>query len=458
MEQNLQIVNNTPFHFQDITSLKKIFALKKRIRAVKGGTSASKTISILTWFINYNQVKYQRPKISTIVSESFPHLNLGAIRDFKAIMIDRGYWDENLWNDGKHTYTFETGNVLEFMSMDSYGKAHGPRRDLLFLNECNNLSWEIVDQLIIRTREIIWMDWNPSEQFWFHEQIEPFRDDYDYITLNYLDNEALDEITIREIESHKHNLRWWKVYGLGEDGELQHKVYSNWKILEELPHEARLISYGLDYGYTNDPTAIVAVYYLNNAFIFDEIAYTKGLSNKKISEILLSQNPSPVIPDSAEPKSNDELRSYGLTVIPATKGKGSVMQGIQFVQDKACYITSRSVNIIKEYRNYSWKVDDKTGLVINEPQHEFSHAMDAIRYGMQIKDVPSQVDNYVTPVPWQPPGYGKSNIPSQSISQNTPRLLKDRVHLGDKLEEFENYQSPHPWEPAGMGTWWKPEN
>jgi len=148
-----------------------------------------------------------------------------------------------------------------------------------------------------------------------------------------------------------------------------------------LPHEAKLTRYGLDYGYTNDPTAIVAIYYLNGGYIFDEIAFQKGLSNKQIADILNNCPSSMVIPDSAEPKSNDELKLYGLTVVPSKKGKGSVSQGIQYVQQQRCSITKRSINIIKEYRNYIF-ITDKDGKILNEPDHQFSHSMDAIRYGL----------------------------------------------------------------------------
>ena len=149
--------------FKDTTATKKIFQLKQRIRAVCGGTSASKTISILVWCIDYSQSTENQ--ITSVVSESYPHLEKGAMLDFEHIMKDRGYWDDKRWNGTKHVYTFETGSKVEFLAVDTYGKAHGPRRDNLFLNECNNLSYAIVDQLIIRTRNIVWMDWNPTNEF-----------------------------------------------------------------------------------------------------------------------------------------------------------------------------------------------------------------------------------------------------------------------------------------------------
>lgn len=316
-----------------------------------------------------------------VVSESHPHLEDGAIKDFKSILLSQGYWNDSYWNDTKHTYTFETGSVIKFLSFDKLGKAHGPRRDVLFLNECNNLPFNIIDQLITRTRKIVWMDWNPSEEFWFYTELQPNRNDIDFVKLTYLDNEALTPEEITEIESHKNNARWWKVYGLGELGEIEGRIYTNWQIIEQIPHEARLERYGLDFGYSNDPTALVAIYYYNGGYILDEIIFQKGLSNKQIADILLNIQRALIIADSAEPKSIDEIKAFGLNIIPTEKGKDSVRQGIQLVQDQKISVTKRSINIIKEYRNYMWMID-KDGRMLNEPSHTWSHSMDAIRYGM----------------------------------------------------------------------------
>lgn len=369
--------------FQDTKATKRIFQLNKRIRAVAGGTSASKTISILVWLIDYCQSS--KNEIATVVAESVPHLKLGAVRDFKNIMISNGYWNEKNWNQSNHTYTFETGSILEFISFDKFGKAHGPRRDVLFINEANNIPYLIADQLITRTRKIVWLDWNPSEEFWFYTEMLGKRDDLDFITLTYLDNEALDEITKKEIESHKHNKQWWQVYGLGQLGELEHKIYKSWQIINDIPFEARLVRRGLDFGYTNDPTVIVDIYEYNGGYIIDERLYQKGLSNKSIADFILNcaEPQTLVIADSAEPKSIDELLSYGVNVMGANKGPGSVMQGINYVQSLKISITQRSVKTIKAYRNYCFVID-KNGNIINEPDdtiHEWSNSMDAIRYG-----------------------------------------------------------------------------
>lgn len=168
---------------------------------------------------------------------------------------------------------------------------------------------------------------------------------------------------------------------LGEPYSLERKIYKDWQTVDDIPHEARLERYGLDFGYSNDPTAIIAIYRYNGGFILDEITFQKGLSNKQIADILINQPKALVIADSAEPKSIDELKLYGVNVLGALKGRDSVNQGIQYVQDQRISVTKRSINTLKEYRNYLWKTD-KDGKIINTPDAGFDHAMDAIRYGL----------------------------------------------------------------------------
>lgn len=365
--------------FQVTTATSKVLKLKKRIRAVCGGTSASKTISILMVLIDYAQV--QRNELISVVSETMPHIKRGAERDFKNIMVDHGYWKESAWNATDHIYTFQSGSKIEFFSADSADKLRGPRRDVLFLNECNNISYEAFTQLEVRTKKIIWLDWNPTNEFYFYTEIKD-RPDVDFITLTYKDNEALDENIVQAIESRKGNKNWWKVYGLGQLGEVEGKIYKDWQTVDGIPHEARLERYGLDFGYSNDPTSIIAIYYYNGGYILDEITYQKGLSNKQIADILNNLERRLVIADSAEPKSIDELKSYGVNVIPCQKGPGSINQGIQYVQEQRISMTKRSLNLIREYRNYLYKTD-KDGKILNEPDGGFDHTMDAVRYGME---------------------------------------------------------------------------
>ena len=234
----------------------------------------------------------------------------------------------------------------------------------------------------MRTKEFIILDWNPVSEFWYYDKVAG-REDVEHLILTYRDNEALDERIINAIEMRRDRKGWWQVYGEGELGEVEGKIYKEWKILdeEEMPHTARLERYGLDFGYSNDPTAIVAIYYYNGGYILDEICFQKGLSNKQIADILNNQSPQLVIADSAEPKSIDEIKKYGVNIIATEKGKDSVNNGIQLVQDQRISITKRSINIIKEYRNYLWETD-KDGKILNVPENIWDHSMDALRYAL----------------------------------------------------------------------------
>lgn len=368
--------------YQETTALKKISRLKHRIRAIQGGTAASKTISILIWLISLSQ-QDKKPTLTSIVSESFPHLKRGAIRDFLNIMEAHGYYDPKRWNKTDYVYEFETGSKIEFFSADQPAKVRGPRRDRLFINEANNIPHETFDQLEVRTREFVYLDWNPTTEFWFYTDVKDRRSDIDHMILTYKDNEALDKAIIESIETRMGRAGWWKVYGLGELGEVEGKIYKDWQILDEqdMPKFARLERYGLDFGYSNDPSAIVAVYYADGGYILDEVTFLKGLSNKQIADTLLNQPQALVVADSAEPKSIDEIRGYGINILPTEKGKDSVSHGIQLVQEQKIGVTKRSINIIKEYRNYLWGTD-KDGRILNVPEHTFSHSMDAIRYAI----------------------------------------------------------------------------
>lgn len=362
--------------FIETTATKKIKELRKRIRGVSGGTSASKTISIIIWLIGYAQTKPNQ--LISIISESMPHLKRGAVRDFLNILQEHKYYKDERWNKTDFIYTFESGSKIEFFSADQPSKVRGPRRDVLFINEANNVSYETYTQLEIRTKDIIWLDWNPISEFWFYSEILNKRD-CDFLTLTYRDNEALGRSIIDTIEARKANNSWWRVYGEGQLGEAEDLIYRGWQTIDSIPHEAKLEGYGLDFGYTNDPTAIVAVYKHNGGYLLDEITYQKGLNNKQIADILLNIEQGLVIADSAEPKSIDEISSYGISIIGAKKGKDSVKQGIQYLQQQKISVTKKSTNILKEQRNYLW-LKDKDGKPINEPIPIYDHSLDAVRY------------------------------------------------------------------------------
>ena len=373
--------------YKRVTATDKLLKLDKRIKAVAGGTSASKTISILLILIDKAIVAANNNDqlLISVVSESLPHLKRGAMRDFINIMEGHRYFKESQWNRSDFTYFFSPNVKMEFFGVDSQDKVRGPRRDILFMNEANNCKLEAFEQLEVRTRQEIWLDWNPTNEFWFYTDIlEQREEDTDFITVTYKDNEALDENIIKSIEARKHNKSWWKVYGLGELGDVEGKIYKDWQIIDKIPHEARLERYGLDFGYANDPASLVAVYYYNGGYIVDELLHRTHMSNRQIADYVMnSASPNAlIIADSAEPKSIAEMQEYGLNIIGANKGQGSVNQGIQWVQDQRMSVTKRSTNVIKAFRNYMWKTD-RDGKILTIPSHYLSDAMDAIRYAME---------------------------------------------------------------------------
>ncbi len=376
-------------NFIKTQAYKKIKMLThKRIRAIQGGTSASKSVSIVMWLIALAQSDTV-PTITSIVSESFPHLKRGVIRDFLNIMEAQGYFDVTRWNKSDFTYEFETGSKIEFFSVDQADKMRGARRDRLFINECNNVSFEAFEQLEVRTREFIYLDWNPVAEFWFYQEILGKRDDVDHLILTYLDNEALDPNIRASIETRRMRRGWWQVYGMGQLGEVEGKIYKDWAIVEEVPHNARLERRGLDFGFTNDPTAMIAVYYQDGGYILDEELYAKGMLNKQIADTIGNQEypQVPVVADSAEPKSIAEIKQYGINITGVAKRRGETKSenfkhwAIGLVQNQRISMTKRSTNLIKEYRNYLWQID-KDGNILNEPEHTFSHTMDAVLYAL----------------------------------------------------------------------------
>src|SRR3990167_8183804 len=367
--------------FQKTTATQNIIKLKKRIRAIPGGTSAGKTIGVLLYLIDRAQSD-KKPTLTSIVSESFPHLKRGVMRDFLNIMQAHNYFKDARWHKTDYTYTFETGSKIEFFSVDQMPKVRGPRRERLFVNEANHgVSFETFEQLEIRTKEFVILDWNPSEEFWYYTELKQ-RNDIEELTLTYKDNEGLDPEIVKSIELRKNRAGWWKVYGLGQLGEVEGRIYTGWQEIDEIPFEARLERYGLDFGYTNDPTAIIAVYYFNGGYILDEVLWQKGLSNKEITDQLKNLKEALVIADSAEPKSIDEIRSFGINVLPTKKGSDSVRYGIKAVQNQKISITRNSFNLLKEYRNYLWKVDKNGNVLAGHPEEGNDHCLDASRYAI----------------------------------------------------------------------------
>jgi phage terminase large subunit len=364
------------------TAQNKISNLKKRVRIVQGGTSSSKTFSIIPLLIQY-AIQTPNSEIS-IVAESIPHLRRGAIKDFIKIMNWVGNFKDDNWNKSNLIYNFSNGSYIEFFSADMPDKLRGARRDILFINECNNVTFESYQQLSIRTKKFIYLDYNPTNEFWVHTELLSDKNS-DFVILTYKDNEALDKAIVSEIERAKDKAltssywaNWWNVYGLGQIGSLEGVIFNNWKQIDTIPNDAKLLGTGIDFGYTNDPTAIIEVYKWNNQRILNEICYQTQLSNAQISKYIT--NRLPCYCDSAEPKSIAELRRLGLNATGVKKGADSINFGIQIMQEQDYLITKSSTNLINEFRKYSWDKDKRTGSQTNKPIDMFNHAMDAVRY------------------------------------------------------------------------------
>ena len=363
------------------TALKKLLKLKKRIKVVPGGTSAGKTYSILPILID-KAIKEKFLEIS-VVGESIPNLRRGALKDFIKIMQTTNRWIDDHYSRTLLKYTFANGSFIEFFGADQPDKLRGPRRHILYINECNNVNFESYQQLAIRTSNEVWLDFNPTHEFWVHTELE-HDEDVDHLKLTYLDNEALSESIVKEIEKGKAKAKtskywenWWRVYGLGELGSLEGVIFDNWRLIDTIPREAELIGIGMDFGYTNDPTAVVEIYKYNNKRILNEICYRTGLVNQDIAKMLPSGTI--IYADSAEPKSIEEIRRTGKNIKGVTKGKDSIMFGISTMQSQEYLVTKQSTNIINELRYYCWDTD-KNGKKLNKPVDMWNHAIDAIRY------------------------------------------------------------------------------
>ncbi len=355
----------------------------------EGGTASSKTWSILQLLILIAQHTKSKLLIS-VVSESLPHLKRGAIRDFFKIL---GESTENnpCYNKTEQTYSFGNG-IIEFFGADEADKVRGPRRDILFINEGNNVPWETARGLDIRTRLFTIVDWNPVSEFWAHEHWigEP---ENAYIHSTYQDiADVLPPEIIANIESNRDkDPNWWSIYGLGKLGKVEGLVYPVFSQIDVLPGGD--IFYGLDFGFSTDMTVLTANIIIGDNLYSRELLYEKGLTNDAIAfymgELGVQKHYDEIFADSAEPKSIEEIYQHGFNIKPIAKGPGSVEYGHQRVNQYRQHWTKDSINCIKEQRNFRY-IPDKNGKLTDKTTHTFSHGMDARRYALMGKVEPKE--------------------------------------------------------------------
>lgn len=357
-------------------------------KVIQGGMRAGKTVAIMMLLTGYAE-SYPNSKI-TVVGQSYNHLKDGAIDDFKKIMQGTNRWEDDKFNKSELNYEFINGSVMQFRSIDKM-KAHGLSRDVLFVNEANAFTYETFDQLASRTTDFVIVDYNPTSKFWAHEELVEgkHKDRTSFIILTYKDNEALSKQIVENIESHKPQngeepSNYWTVYGLGQIGSLEGNIYQGWEEVspEEL-HKGKLVRYGLDFGFSNDESALVAIYELEgNITGIEELVYQKSILGSQYANILMSQNVDPnvlIVADSARPEIIAEIKANGYRIIGADKNAGSVKRGIDRVSQRQIKYCGK--NLKKEYLSYAWR-KKRTGEIIDEPQDGNDHLMDALRYAI----------------------------------------------------------------------------
>ena len=367
------------------TAQKKIAKLRRRIRIVQGGTSSSKTFSILPLLINY-ATTHPNSEIS-VVSESVPHLKRGVIRDFKKIMQWTGNWKEEQYNRSSMTYNFINGSFIEYFSVDNPSKLRGARRHILFVNECNNVDFESYQQLAIRTSKFIYLDFNPTGEFWVNTELENERDTQKVI-LTYLDNEAAPKAAVDEIlkakakaeTGNKYWKNWYNVYGLGLQGKLSGAIYENWELGKFQTIGKTVL--GQDFGFSNDPSTLLKtnIDKKNKIIYVEECFYLTKLTATQLGDLNAKHaGKDLIVADSADPRLIDSLKQY-CNIVPAIKGQGSIVYGIAMIQDYKLVIDPESKNLINELKNYVW-LEKKS----QTPISKFDHLLDALRYSVSYQ-------------------------------------------------------------------------
>lgn len=340
----------------------------------QGGTSSSKTYSMLQ-LLYLIAFKKQGVHIS-VVSETLPHLKRGAMRDFFKILITDKLYSEK-YHDKTNNIYMVGNSMIEFFSADSGDKVRGARRDYLFINECNNVSFETYNQLEVRTKNQIYLDYNPSHEFWVHEYLLKKEIEHTFIKSTYKDNPYLDANIVKSIESRRYtDLNWWRVFGEGELGFSESLIFTHWRQTKNIPDGN--VAYGLDFGY-NHPTALIKVTEHDGRFYAEQLIYESHLTNQQLIERLKQLNinrSAEIFADYSRPESIREIYLAGFNIKDANK---DVKKGIDSVKSKDLYIHEGSIDLIKELRSYSWK-KDRNEKLLEEPVKTLDDGCDALRY------------------------------------------------------------------------------
>jgi len=347
----------------------------------QGGSGAGKTYSIMQ--VLCLKAIEKSDLVITVVGQDVPNLKSGALRDMQSIVASSPEiqsWIKG-YNASDRIFTFHNGSIIEFKSYQDSQDAKSGKRDYFFLNEANGISFEIYSELAMRTKKQVYIDYNPNARFWVHDKLIG-KEGTELIISDHRHNPFLPDVIRKKIEAlREDDEELWKVYARGMTGKIEGLIYRNWGTIGTIPSDAEIIGMGLDFGFTNDPTACVMVYRYNGELIIDEILYLKGYTNQDISHFFTHSgiNKSvPIVADSAEPKSIEELRRMGWRIEGANKGKDSILNGIDILKRFRFNVTSRSANLIKELNAYKWK--EKDGNATNVPIDSFNHGMDALRY------------------------------------------------------------------------------
>lgn len=356
----------------------------KRVICLYGGSSSSKTISALQYLTIWG-MESPDPLVITVIGESVPVLKKSVIRDWQRVVM-RGMFDRKKYNKLELTYTFDNGSLLQFIPADDEARFFAMRHDFVLIDEAYNVHKGIFDQVEIRTRRQILLTWNPVSPFW-GTRLEDERSDVAVIHATYKDNPFVEQAIIDSLEQRAGtDPNFYRVFVLGKYGSIEGLIFkegTHWVKCDLVPEDAKRYLFVMDYGFTQDPTAILDLRFADGEFWVDELAYKPGMYNSDIYDVLqpLAGKTKEVVADSADAKSNAELRRMGLNIIPSIKGPDSVRFGIRTMQGFKINITKRSINTIKEFRNYSW-LKDRSGEYTGAPIDNWNHSIDAIRYGI----------------------------------------------------------------------------